>query len=410
VEKQLVTFNAGSSTVKIGVFAYDGQDIRKLSRGEIDLNGSPLTFRLRGENGKLDIALVSKGTDNIVSILDELFAKLAAQINPANILAVGHRVVFGGDQFAGPILLDGKHIDAIDRLSIFAPLHQPQSVALIKAVRKLFPHLAQTASFDTAFHQTIPDNVRRFAIPRDLHERGIKRYGFHGLSYKSIVANFSLREPELARGKIIAAHLGSGASLCAMDGGKSVDTSMSFSTLDGIPMATRCGALDPGVLLHLLQQEDMRADELSDLLYHRSGLLGLSGLSGDTRDLLSSKDHRARDALDIFTARIAGEICRLAATLGGLDALIFTAGIGEHQPAIREAVCGRLCWLGFEVDATANEDNAFRITNRSCPAAAFVLATDEEQIIASETLEAIQNAAVSYARRDSVTISEGDRA
>ena len=393
MHKQLVTFNAGSSSVKIGTFASDGQQIRKLARGEIDLNASPVTFQLRGEGVKLDIALASAGTANIVSILEELFARLSDHVSPENILAIGHRVVFGGDEFAGPILLDDKHIEAIESLSIYAPLHQPKSTALIKAVRKLLPHLPQTASFDTAFHQTIPDTIRRFAVPIALHERGIKRYGFHGLSYQSIIENFSRREPELARGKIVAAHLGSGASLCAMDGGKSVDTSMSFSTLDGIPMATRCGALDPGVLLHLLQQENMKADALSDLLYHRSGLLGLSGISGDTRDLLASDDTRAREAIDNFTARIAGEICRLAATLGGLDALIFTAGIGEHQPAIRKAVCARLSWLGLEMDASANENNAFRITKPSCKVAAFVLATDEEQIIASQTLEVIQNTA-----------------
>lgn len=393
MHKQLVTFNAGSSSVKIGTFASDGQKIRKLARGEIDLNASPVTFRLRGEGVKLDIALASAGTADIVSILEELFARLSDHVSPEHMLAVGHRVVFGGDGFAGPILLDDRHIEAIESLAIYAPLHQPKSTALIKAVRKLLPHLPQTASFDTAFHQTISDTIRRFAVPIALHERGIKRYGFHGLSYQSIIENFSRREPELARGKIVAAHLGSGASLCAMDGGKSVDTSMSFSTLDGIPMATRCGALDPGVLLHLLQQDNMKAEALSDLLYHRSGLLGLSGISGDTRDLLASDDARAREAIDIFTARIAGEICRLAATLGGLDALIFTAGIGEHQPTIRKAVCARLSWLGLEMDASANENNTFRITKPSCKVAAFVLATDEEQIIASQTLEVIQNTA-----------------
>ncbi len=394
MHKQLVTFNAGSSTVKIGTFAFDGQQLRKRARGEIGLNESPVTFRLRGESGNLDIALASADAGNIVSILEELFARLSDHISPGNILGVGHRVVFGGDQFAGPVLLDDKHIEAIESLSIYAPLHQPKSTALIKAVRKLLPHLPQAASFDTAFHQTIPDKIRRFAVPIALHERGIKRYGFHGLSYKSIIANFSRRVPELAGGRIVAAHLGSGASLCAMDGGKSVDTSMSFSTLDGIPMATRCGTIDPGVLLHLLQQENMQADALADLLYHRSGLLGLSGISSDTRDLLASDDARAREAIDIFTARIAGEICRLAATLGGLDALIFTAGIGEHQPAIREAVCERLSWLGFEIDAAANKNNAFRITRPTSPAAAFVFATDEEQIIAAETLDALRNPAV----------------
>ncbi|UWF60861.1 acetate/propionate family kinase [Brucella sp. 2716] len=390
MNKQLVTFNAGSSTVKIGVFECDGNAARKVSKGDIDLTGSPLRFRLRGENGNLDIVLSASGTDEITTILGELFDKLAEHIDPSRILAVGHRVVFGGDDFAQAVLIDDDNLEAIERLSIFAPLHQPKSLALIKAVRKIFPHLAQTASFDTAFHQTIPDTVRRFAIPQELHDRGIKRFGFHGLSYKSIIGNFSQRAPELAEGKIIAAHLGSGASLCAMRKRESLDTSMSFSTLDGIPMATRCGALDPGVLLHLLQQEKMEADALADLLYHRSGLLGLSDLSGDTRDLLESDVPQARAALDIFALRIAGEICRLASTLNGLDAVIFTAGIGEHQPAIRAAICQRLAWQGVELDPAANDENAFCITSRTSRTAAFVLPTDEEQIIASETFEIIR--------------------
>lgn len=390
VDKHLITFNAGSSTVKIGTFAYDGTTIRKLSRGEIDLNGSPLRFRSHGENGDMEIALSASGSDDMVAILDELFARLTSRIDPSRILAVGHRVVFGGDQFAEPVLVNEANIDAMERLSIFAPLHQPKSIALVRAIGKLFPHLAQTASFDTAFHQTIPDPIRRFAIPADLHRRGIKRFGFHGLSYKSIIRNFSAYEPALAQGKIVAAHLGSGASLCAMKKGASLDTSMSFSTLDGIPMATRCGALDPGVLLHLLQQENMQADAVSDMLYHRSGLLGLSGLSGDTRQLLASDAAEAREALDVFTLRIAGEVCRLASTLGGLDALIFTAGIGEHQPAIRAAICQRLAWLGIDLDTSANDENVFRITKQSSKTAVFVLATDEEQIIASEALEVIQ--------------------
>lgn len=390
MNKQLVTFNAGSSTVKIGLFDCDGQSVRKVAKGDIDLTETPLCFRLRGEGGDLDIALRSTGSDDILTILEELFGKSSAQIDPARIMAVGHRVVFGGDEFARPVQLDDTRIEAIERLAVFAPLHQPKSLALIRAVRQLFPHLTQAASFDTAFHQTISDTVRRFAIPADLHARGIKRFGFHGLSYKSIIGNLSSRVPSLATGRIVAAHLGSGASLCAMDGGRSVDTSMSFSTLDGIPMATRCGAIDPGVLLHLLQQEHMPADALADLLYHRSGLLGLSGLSGDTRDLIANDRPEAREALDVFALRIAGEIGRLASTLGGLDAVVFTAGIGEHQPAIRAAICRRLAWLGVELDADANERNAFRIATETGRTAAFVLPTDEEQVIASETLEAIQ--------------------
>lgn len=392
MEKQIITFNAGSSSVKIGVFSCDGARIRNAARGAIDLNVSPLRFRLRGENGDRDVLLSASGSDDIVVILDELFQKLATHIDPAQILAVGHRVVFGGDELVEPVLLDEAHIDAIDRLRIFAPLHQAKSVELIRAVRKLFPDLAQTASFDTAFHQTMPDTVRLFAIPRELADRGIKRYGFHGLSYKSIIGNFTRQESELARKKVVVAHLGSGASLCAMDDGRSLDTSMSFSTLDGIPMATRCGALDPGVLLHLLQEENMRAEALANLLYNRSGLLGLSGLSGDTRDLLESQARQAREAIEIFTLRIAGEICRLASTLGGLDALIFTAGIGEHQPAIRAAICQRLTWLGIDLDIDANNKNAFRITIGSSRPAAFVLATDEEHTIASDTFEIIHSA------------------
>ncbi|MFK3668358.1 acetate/propionate family kinase [Ochrobactrum teleogrylli] len=398
MDKQIITFNAGSSSVKVGTFRVDEARIRKVARGEIDLNASPLRFRLRGDNGDLDVTLSASGSDDIVFVLEELFNKLATHIDPARIVAVGHRVVFGGDELVEPVLLDEAHIDAIERLRIFAPLHQAKSAELIRAVRKLFPDLVQTASFDTVFHQTITDTVRLFAIPRELADRGIKRYGFHGLSYKSIIGNFTSREPELARKKVVVAHLGSGASLCAIDDGRSLDTSMSFSTLDGIPMATRCGALDPGVLLHLLQEEKMRAEVLANLLYNRSGLLGLSGLSGDTRDLLESDALEAREAIEIFTLRIAGEICRLASTLGGLDALIFTAGIGEHQPAIRAAICQRLTWLGIDLDIDANNKNAFRITSASSRPAAFVLATDEEQIIASDAFEIVQNATGAEAR------------
>ncbi|KAB2797217.1 acetate/propionate family kinase [Brucella anthropi] len=393
MDKQLITFNAGSSSVKLGFFAYDGEQIVKFSRGGIDLNGSPLTFRLRGELCNLDIALDTSGADEIAVIVEELFSRLSTHTNLSRMLAVGHRVVFGGDQFIQPILVDDKHINAIERLSSFAPLHQAKSVALIRGIQKLFPHVKQTVSFDTAFHQTIPEVIRRFALPREFHERGLKRYGFHGLSYKSIIGSFSQKQPKLAVGRIVVAHLGSGASLCAIKGGKSIDTSMSFSTLDGIPMATRCGALDPGLLLYFLQQENMFPDALSDLLYHRSGLLGLSGISGDTRDLLESNAPHAREALEVFTLRIAGEIARLVSTLGGLDALIFTAGIGENQPEIRAAVCLRLSWLGIDLNISANNRNTFRITTNSSRTAAFVLPTDEERIIALETLQVLENSA-----------------
>ncbi len=389
MNSQLVTFNAGSSTVKVGIFEHDGQAVRPTARGAIDFNAVPLTFRMSGEGGETVVPVRTTLRGDLATVFGRILGALPDHLDPGRVAAIGHRVVHGGDIFAGPVLLDESAIAGIDSLSVFAPLHQPQSLSLIRAIRKLLPSVPQTASFDTAFHRTMPDTVRRFALPGAFHDRGVKRYGFHGLSYKSIAGNFARLAPELAGGRVVVAHLGSGASLCGMQGGRSLDTSMGFSTLDGIPMATRCGALDPGALLYLTQQEKMDADALSNLLYKQSGLLGLSGISGDTRRLFAENDSRAREAIDIFTLRIAGEVCRLAATLGGLDALIFTAGIGEHQPQIRSAVCDRLAWLGLGLDPAANTANAFRITRGGSPVAAFMLATDEEHVIATEALETI---------------------
>ena len=271
-----------------------------------------------------------------------------------------------------------------------APLHQPQSLRLIRAIRHIRPAFRQTASFDTAFHRTQSDLVRRFALPRAFHDEGIKRYGFHGLSYKFIAAELARRVPALAKRKVVVAHLGSGASLCALDQGMSRDASMGFSTLDGVPMATRPGALDPGVVLHLLGQKHLGLSEVESLLYHRSGLLGVSGISADSRELLASVDHHAREALQLFALRIAGEIARLAATLGGLDAVVFTAGIGEHQPEIRRMVCERLAWLGVALDAQANAGNHTMISTSGSRIGALVIPTDEEHEIAEEALSILQ--------------------
>lgn len=232
----------------------------------------------------------------------------------------------------------------------------------------------------------MPDVIRRFAIPRAMHDQGIKRYGFHGLSYQSIAQQLKELQPDLSRKKLIVAHLGSGASICALENGKSVDTSMSFSTLDGIPMATRCGNIDSGVLLHLLTQQKMSTDALTDLLYHRSGLLGVSDISGDCRELLASDAPEASQTIELFTTRIAGEITRQATSLGGVDTVIFTAGIGEHQPEIRARIARKLQWLGLVLDDAANNENAFCITQETSKIAAFMLATDEERVIAAETL------------------------
>ncbi|MBB3565728.1 acetate kinase [Rhizobium sp. BK512] len=385
----LLTFNAGSSTVKIGIFAIEDARVRRIGKGVIDFRAAPLAFSLTEGPKTFDMPLKAALTDDLHSVIDETFELLADHFDIAAVRAAGHRVVHGGDRFTEAISLDDAAIDAIDALIPLAPLHQPQALRFIRALRHLRPHLAQTASFDTAFHATQADLVRRFAIPRALHEEGIKRYGFHGLSYKFIAGEVSRRLSTKPR--IAAAHLGSGASLCALEKGVSRDCSMGFSTLDGIPMATRPGWLDPGVILYLLQQKKLSADQVEDMLYHRAGLLGVSGINADTRDLLEDGRPEAREALDLFTLRIAGEIGRMSVTLGGLDAIVFTAGIGEHQPQIRAAVLQRLAWLGATVDDKANAANGFTITTPASRITAHVIPTDEEQIIAQEALAIVRS-------------------
>jgi acetate kinase len=380
----LLTFNAGSSTVKIGLFALGPGSAERIGKGVIDFRDEPLRFSLVEGPDRFDIALEAVAGEELDAVLAEAFRRLSWHFDIDGVAAAGHRIVHGGDGFAGPVRIDDAAIAEIEALIPLAPLHQPQGLKLIRAIRRLRPGLPQTASFDTAFHRGHADVVRRFAIPRALHDEGVKRYGFHGLSYRFIAGELARREPGLADSKVVVAHLGSGASLCGLDGGVSRDTSMGFSALDGIPMATRCGALDPGVLLHLIAGKNYGAKELEDLLYRRSGLLGVSGISADSRDLLESDRPEARQALDLFTFRIAGEAARLATTLGGLDAIVFTAGVGENQPRIRAAVCARLAWLGLALDETANAANASRISSPESRIAAFVIATDEERVIAEE--------------------------
>ncbi|CAM5767813.1 acetate/propionate family kinase [Bosea minatitlanensis] len=389
-EPLLVTFNAGSSTVKIGLFALGGQGPRRIGKGVIDFREPPLRFRLIEGPDTFDIALEAGPDAALDAVLAEAFRRLSWHFDLDSVVAMGHRIVHGGDRYAGPVLIDDAALAAIEALVPLAPLHQPQGLGLIRAIRRLRPELPQTASFDTAFHRTHADVVRRFAIPRAMHDEGIKRYGFHGLSYRYIAGELARREPALAKGRVVVAHLGSGASLCGLENGVSRDTSMGFSALDGIPMATRCGALDPGVLLHLLGQGGYDAARLEDLLYRRSGLLGVSGISADSRDLLDSDRPEAREALDLFCFRIAGEIARLAATLGGLDAVVFTAGIGEHQPPIRAAVASRLAWLGLALDESANAANAVRISRSDARIAAFAIPTDEEAVIAEDALALVE--------------------
>lgn len=376
----ILTFNAGSSTIKLGFYAPEAAGLRPLASGVIDFRDEPFGVRLKREGATL-AGPISADPGDLAAVLGEAFAWLAGQFDLARLAVIGHRVVHGGDIFTGPARITDQVIAQINALARLAPLHQPQSLSLIRAMRALYPDVPQTASFDTAFHATNPPLMRRFAIPRALHDQGIKRYGFHGLSYRYIAGQLGDLAPDA---KVVAAHLGSGASLCAMRGGKSIDSSMGFSTLDGIPMATRSGALDPGVILHLMGEMGLSLKQVETLLYRESGLLGLSGFEADSRELMASPRPEAAEAIDLFCLRIAGEVARLAASMGGIDALVFTAGIGEHQPGIRARVAARLEWLGADLDPKANAASLREISTAASQLKLLVIPTDEESIIAGE--------------------------
>ena len=388
----ILTLNAGSSTVKLGFYRIARGKAQPLGRGVIDFRDEPLEFRVSLPDGKLHLPLENADPDDMTGVLGRALSALTAHLPLDRVRIIGHRVVHGGDLFTGPALIDDATLARIESLADLAPLHQPESVRLIHATRQLRPELMQTASFDTAFHATNPPVSRRFAIPRALHDQGIHRYGFHGLSYDylaRVLAGMDLP----ADARVVAAHLGSGASLCGMRGGRSLDSSMGFSTIDGIPMATRSGALDPGVVLHLLGPLGMSRDRVQQMLYHESGLLGVSGFEADSRELLASDRPEAAEAIALFAYRIAGEVARLCAATGGLDALVFTAGIGENQPRLRAMVADRLDWLGIALDEDANRANGLRISSADSAVRVLVIPTDEEQVIADQALSLLDVAA-----------------
>ena len=376
----ILTLNAGSSTVKLGFYEAGRGGISALASGVIDFRDEPFEIRMKHDGQSLSKPLTAR-LDDPNALLQETFDWLAQRFDLSRLTMIGHRVVHGGDIFAGPALITDEVLDQIEALAPLAPLHQPQSLRLIHAMREFRPDVMQTASFDTAFHATNSALVRRFAIPRRLHDQGIKRYGFHGLSYRYIAGQLADLPPGA---KVVAAHLGSGASLCAMEGGVSRDSSMGFSTIEGIPMATRSGALDPGVILHLMGPLGMNREQVETMLYRESGLLGVSGFAADSRELIASDRPEAAEAIALFCHRIAGDVARLATTLHGLDALVFTAGIGENQPEIRAMVAEKLGWLGLDLDSAANAANARRISTPESRITALVIPTDEESIIAEE--------------------------
>jgi acetate kinase len=388
----ILTLNAGSSSLKFALFDI-AAGLKVTVRGEIEnLDAAPHLLARDAAGAVLAERRWPAGAAHpFAGALSTLLDFTDAHLGRDGLTAVGHRVVHGGADHIAPELITSPLLAALEALTPLDPLHMPDNLAPMHAVAAARPGLVQVACFDTAFHHTLPPVAARLAVPRALSAAGVRRYGFHGLSYEYIAGRLAEQSPALAHGRVIVAHLGSGASLCALRDGCSIDTTTGFSALDGLVMATRCGRLDPGVILYLGRQGRSFAD-IEDMLYRRSGLLGVSGISGDVRVLLASADPQARDALELFTYRIAGEAGALVSALGGLDGLVFTAGIGEHAPAIRAAVCARLAWLGLRLDSAANAAGAARISGPDSAVDVRVIATDEEAMIARHTQTTIDRA------------------
>jgi acetate kinase len=387
--QDILILNAGSSSVKFALLPVATWWTGARLRGQIEGLGGDVTFRVVGRNGALvhsqNLARKNAPKDPALA-LDHLFDWLLAVEPSLAIGAIGHRVVHGGSRFSAPVVVDDETLAALAVLEPLAPLHQPYNVAGIRAARKRFPDALQVACFDTAFHRTIPWENEAFALPHALYDEGVRRYGFHGLSYEYVTRALNKLAPEAAAGRVVVAHLGNGASMCAVENGRSVASTMGFSTLDGLPMGTRCGALDPGVLLYLMTERGMDVQALTRLLYRDSGLKGLSGVSHDLRALDASADPQAAAAIRYFVAQICREVGALTAQLGGLDALVFTAGIGEHSASVRAAVCERLDWLGLGIDCTLNTQNAMEITGPGSCVRVFCIPTNEEAVIARYSL------------------------
>ena len=384
----VLALNAGSSSLKFGLYeARSSKELRSIARGAVGLGDVP-SLTAKAPDGKTLLARELPG-GGLEDLIGELLFWAEDQTG-RKVAAVGHRIVHGGSRFSDPVLLTPDVIDEVEKLTPLAPLHQPRSVAPIHAVAAVRANLLQIGCFDTAFHRTMDAMASRYALPRRFETRGIRRYGFHGLSYEYIASRLEQMAPERAAGRIVVAHLGNGASLCALRDGRSVDTTMGFSALDGLVMGTRCGAIDPGVLLYLLQEERLSPAQLQHLLYEESGLLGVSGISSDVRVLSESDDPRAREALELFAFRAAREVAALVNTLGGLDGLVFTAGIGEHSAPIRAAICARLEWLGVKIDHYANEAHEDLISAADSAVEVRVIPADEESMLARHVISVME--------------------
>jgi acetate kinase len=387
MEDYLLVLNAGSSSLKFSVFARpESGEWRARSRGQIDGIGTAPQLRATGEDGAaLACVPLADAVPDARAALQYLLDWLDARYRGGRVLGVGHRVVHGGSQFAAPVVVTREVMRELHALVPLAPLHQPHNLAAIEAVGERLPAAPQVACFDTGFHRGHAEVARLVPLPADIRAAGVQRYGFHGLSYEYIVSALPGVAPALAAGRVIAAHLGNGASLCAIENGASVDTTFGFTALDGLCMGTRPGALDPGVVLYLFQTLGLSAAEVETLLYHRSGLLAISGVSSDMRDLLGSAEPGARLAIDYFVYRVAKEIGAMAAVLGGLDGLVFTGGVGENSAEIRRRICAASAWLGVELDPAANRGGGPCISRDDSRVAAWVIPTNEELMMARHT-------------------------
>jgi acetate kinase len=383
----VVVINAGSSSIKFSLFTAASGELALVARGQAEGLFTSPRFVAKGADGAV---LAEKSWGEGVQLghggaLEHLVGFLRAQFPQHRVVAVGHRVVHGGLEYSRPVRVDAAVIAALEKFVPLAPLHQPHNLAPIRALRERSPALVQVACFDTAFHRGQPALAQAFALPKSITDRGVRRYGFHGLSYEYIAQALARYDARAAAGRTIVLHLGNGASMCAMAAGNSVASTMGFTTVDGLPMGTRCGSIDPGVMLYLMDELGMDARAIEKLIYKESGLLGVSGISSDMRTLEASADPAAKLAIDLFAYRIGRELGSLAAALAGLDAIVFTAGIGEHSRALRARVCADAAWLGVDLDPAANEANGPRLSMAGSRVAAWVVPTDEELMIARHT-------------------------
>lgn len=383
--KVVLTINAGSSSLKFAAFARDETGVA-IMRGQVSELGAAPHLHARKQDGAVlaDRRWPDGGSTSFDEVLQALVALVEREAGRGTLAAVGHRIVHGGADHVGPERVTPALMEKLRALVPLDPLHMPHNIAPIDAVTSAYPLILQVACFDTAFHHTLPPVARRTGLPRAFEVQGVRRYGFHGLSYEYISGRLRQDAPALASGRVVVAHLGAGASLCGLRQGRSVATTMGFSSLDGLLMATRCGNLDPGIILYLARAGHTPGD-IEDILYVQSGLLGVSGISGDIRDLLADADPHAAAAVDLFTYRIATELAATVCALGGVDGIVFTAGIGENSSVVRAAVCARLAWLGVQLDPTANVDHAAVISERHSRVEVRVMATDEEAMIARHT-------------------------